>query len=66
MNPSCWTNGLWQEKRSLNSRFGLFADALHANPAVQSMLVVQPDRNRQELGRFTYVPNPMTGVKRKL
>lgn len=44
----------------------LFADALHANPAVQSVLVVQPDRNRQELGWFTYVPNPMTGVKRKL
>lgn len=65
MYDTSWTSGLWPEKRSLNSRFGLLADAPYVSTTVHSMLVVQPDRNRHELGWFTYAPKRATGVKRK-
>lgn len=63
MNDSWRTNGQWHEKGSLNSRFGLLADAPFVSPAVHSMLGVLPDGSRQELGWFTYAPKQ--GVKRK-
>lgn len=56
--------GLWQEKQSLNSQLGLLADAIYESPAVHSMLVIQPDKNRKHLGWFIYAPKPI-GVRRK-
>lgn len=59
------TNGIWQEKQILNSRFGLLVDTPYVSPAVYSMLVVQPDSSRHEIGWFTYAPKPLAGVRRQ-
>jgi hypothetical protein len=65
MNDSWPTYRQWHEKRSLDSRFGLPADAPLVSPAVHSMLVVQPDSSRRELGWFTYAPKSTSGLRRR-
>lgn len=58
MNYRPWNNSLWHEQRDLNTPLGLLADDTVESPTVQSMLVVQPDRSRRNLGWFVYAPMP--------
>lgn len=56
-------NRLWQTDRNpelpLDIYFtGLAVKLLRASQNLHSMIVVQPDRNRQELGYMTYVSKP--------
>lgn len=54
-------NWSWLVGAEANVPFRLFFTGLPAtlspgSPSVHSMLVVQPDRSRHELGWFTYAP----------
>lgn len=62
-------NRLWQTDRNpelpLDIYFtGLAVKLLRASQDLHSMIVVQPDRDRQEIGYMTYVSKPArTGAK---
>ena len=56
MNYRPSSKGLWHEQRDLNTPLGLLADDPGESPTVQSVLVVQPDRSRSNLGWFIYAP----------
>lgn len=68
MNQSNF-NRLWLTDRNPDSPLGIYFTGLsvrllRASQNLHSMLVVQPDRNRQEIGYMTYARKPaFVGVK---